>query len=66
MKDHMKPSSMREKPDHIILHIGTNDLHSDRALDLTVHSINDLVLTMKSNSQNVTSNIIMRKDNFND
>ena len=26
MKYHMKPS-VREKPDHIILHDGTNDLH---------------------------------------
>ena len=29
MKDDMKPS-MREKPDHTILHVGTNDLNKDR------------------------------------
>ena len=29
MKDHIKPS-LREKPNHIVLHVGTNDLVSDR------------------------------------
>ena len=38
MKDHMK-ASMREKPDHIILQVGTNDLNSDRQPDLIVKSI---------------------------
>ena len=33
MKDDMKPP-ITEKPDHIILHIGTNYLNTDRALDL--------------------------------
>ena len=28
MKDNIKPS-LREKPDHIVLHVGTNDLVSD-------------------------------------
>ena len=38
MKDHMKPS-MREKLDHTILHVGTNDLNSDRPSDLIAKSI---------------------------
>ena len=63
MKDDMKPW-MSEKLDHIILHIGTNDLNSDRALDLITKSIIDL--EMKSNSQNTSiSTIIMRNDEFN-
>ena len=66
MKDHMKPS-MGEKPDHTILHVGTNDLSSDRPPDLIAKSIVDLAITLKSNSQNASvSNIIMRYDNFND
>ena len=66
MKDHMKPS-MREKPDHTILHVGTNDLNSDRPSDLVAKSIVDLDITLKSNSQNVSiSNIIMRNDSFNE
>ena len=65
MKDHMKPS-MREKPDHT-LHVGTNDLNSDRPSDLIAESIVDLTITLKNNLQNVSvSNIIMHNDNFNE
>ena len=64
MKDHMK-ASMREKPDHIILQVGTNDLNSDRQPDLIVKSIVDLAITLKNNSQNLgVSNIIMRNDSL--
>ena len=64
MKDHMK-ASMREKPEHIILQVGTNDLNSDRQPDLIVKSIVDLTITLKNNSQNVSvSNIIMRNDSL--
>ena len=34
----MKPS-MRKKPDHIILNIGTNDLKSNRVPDLIAKSV---------------------------
>lgn len=64
MKDHMK-ASMREKPDHIILQVGTSDLNSDRQPDLIVKSIVDLAITLKNNSQNLSvSNIIMRNDSL--
>ena len=64
MKDHMK-ASMREKPDHIILQVRTNDLNSDRQPDLIVKSIVDLAITLKNNSQNLSvSNIIMRNDSL--
>ena len=64
MKDHMKPS-MRENPDHTILHVGTNDLNSDRPSNLIAKSIVDLAITMKNNLQNVSiSSIIMRSDSF--
>ena len=64
MKDHMK-ASMREKPDHIILQVGINDLNSDRQPDLIVKSIVDLAITLKNNSQNLSvSNIIMRNDSL--
>ena len=45
MKDHMKPS-MRKKPDHVILHIGTNDLNSNRAPELITKSIVDLAIAV--------------------
>ena len=64
MKDHMKPS-MREKFDCTILHVGKNDLNSNRPSDIIAKSIIDLTITLKSNSQNVNvSNITMRNDNF--
>ena len=66
MKDHMKPST-REKPDHIILHVGTNDLNSDKPSNLIAKSIVDLAITLKNSSQNVSvSNIIVRNDKFNE
>ena len=65
-RDHMKPS-MREKPDHTILRVGTNDLNSDRPSYLTAKSIVDLVITLKINRQNVSiSNIIIRNESFNE
>ena len=66
MKDHMKPS-MREKFDRTILHVGKNDLNSNRPSNIIAKSIIDLTITLKSNSQNVNvSNITMRNDNFNE
>ena len=66
MKDHMKPS-MREKPDHIILHVRTNNLNSERPIGLIAKYIVDVAIILKSNSQNVSvSDITMRNDNFND
>ena len=64
MKGHMKPST-REKPDHTTLHVGTNNLNSDRPPDLIAKSILGLAITLKNNWQNVSvSKIIMRNDNF--
>ena len=61
MKGHMKPS-MREKPDHTTLHVGTNNLNSDRPPDLIAKSILRLAITLKNNWQNVS--MIMCNDNF--
>ena len=58
---------MSEKPDHIILHVRTNDLNSNRALDLIAKPFADLPRTRNSSSQNVSiSNIITLNDKFND
>ena len=45
MKDHIKPS-LREKPDHIVLHVGINDLVSDRPPCLIAKSIMDVPSSM--------------------
>ena len=44
MKDYMKPS-LRENPDHFILHLGTND--TERSPELIAKSIEDLATTLK-------------------
>ena len=64
MKDHIKPS-LREKPDHSVFHVGTNDLASDRPPDLIAKSIVDVVSRMKSENHDVTvSNIIAQANLF--
>ena len=63
MKDYIK-RSQREKSDHYILHVGTNDLCLDRSPEVIAKSIIDLALTLKSESHDVSvSNIIVRNDN---
>ena len=64
MKDYLKPS-LRENPDHFVLHVGTNDLDSDRSPDLIAKSIFDVASSLKTNKHDVTiSNIITRNDSF--
>ena len=64
MKDHIK-SSLREKPNHTVLHVGTNDLVSDRPPDLIAKSIVNVASSMKNENHDVTvSNIIARADLF--
>ena len=42
MHDYVKPS-VRSSPDHFILHVGTNDLSSDKSPEEIARSIIDLV-----------------------
>ena len=57
IKDYTKPS-IRENPDHFILHVGTNDLNTKRSPRLKAKSIADLATTLKGNSR-------VRKENWN-
>ena len=54
MHDYVKPS-VRNSPDHFILHVGTNDLSSDKSPEEIARSIIDLATSIKNNS-----NIIIR------
>ena len=64
LKDHMKPS-LRENLDHFVLHIGTNDLNSDRSLERIAKSIADVDSSLKNDSHEVSiSNIVVRNDKF--
>ena len=53
MKDYLKPS-LRQNPDHVVLHVGTNDLDSDKDPELIAKSIVDLASTVKKDTCEVT------------
>ena len=56
---------LRKKPDQFILHVGTNDVNSERYSDLTVKPIADLVASLKNENHDVSiSNIIVHTDNL--
>ena len=58
----MKPSA-RENPDHFILHMGTNDLNSDKSSELIVKSIADVGPSLKNESRDASkSSITLRND----
>lgn len=64
MKDHSKPS-LRENPDHFILHVGINNLNSDRKHGLIAKSIVDIALSMKNEAVTIIiSNIFIKNDEF--
>ena len=64
IKDHLK-LPLRENPDHFVLHVGTNDLDSDRSPDHIAKSIVNVASNLKTDKHDVTiSNIITRNDRF--
>ena len=63
MHDYVKPS-VRNSPDHFILHVGTNDLSSDKSPEEIARSIIDLATSAKNEKHDVgISNITIRADN---
>ena len=62
MKDYLK-HSLRENPNHFILHMVTNDLNSKRFPEPFDKSIADLTASIKNENHNVSiSNIIVRTE----
>ena len=58
-----KKPCIRDKSDHIIFHVGTNDILSDKDAGDIAKSIVDLAMSAKSPTYDVSiSNIITRKD----
>lgn len=63
MKDYLMPS-LRENPDHFILHMRTKDLNSQRSPEPIAKSIVHLATSLKNENQDVSiPNIIARTDN---
>ena len=56
MKDYLK-SSLRQNPDHVVLHVGTNDLDSDKDPELIAKSIVDLASTVKKDEVTIVKSL---------
>ena len=66
MFDHVKPTIRDDKPDHVILHTGTNDLRSEKTASQIAISISELAMSLKDNDNSViVSGIVPRNDNLN-
>ena len=64
MKDHSE-LPLRENTDHFTLHVGTNNLYSDREREIITKSIVDIDSSMKKEKDNVNiSNIVIRNDDL--
>ena len=62
MQDYVRPT-LRENPDHIIIHVGTNDLASNTSAEKVTESIIELASTLKSDSCSVAiSSITVRNE----
>ena len=59
----MQPS-LRNAPNHFILHAGTNVLYSDKTVESIANTIIDLATSLKNDQPDISiSNIIRRTDN---
>ena len=58
-----RETSYKENPDHIVFHIGTNDLPTDKSPDVIANSIVNLAMSAKTTTCDVSiSNITFRND----
>ena len=62
MKDYAQPIT-RENPDHILIHVGNNDLPTRRQPDFIAEDIIQLALKSKTNSCDVSVSNIVATDN---
>ena len=66
MNDYVKPCIRKNNPDHIILHVGTNDIPTSKDPRAIVQSIVDLAKNVMTQDGSVTiSGIILRNDQWN-
>ena len=66
MQDHVKPTIRDFNPEHIIIHVGTNDLNSEKTASQIANSIVELALSLKSESNKIyISLIVPRYDELN-
>ena len=66
MNDYVKPCIRKNNPDHIILHVGTNDIPTSKDPLAIVQSIVDLAKNIMTQDGSVTiSGTILRNDQWN-
>ena len=53
MKDFMQPS-LRNVPNHFTIHVGTNDLNSDKTAESIANSIIDLATSLKNDQHDIS------------
>ena len=64
--DYVKPTINDFDPEHIIIHVGTNDLNSERTASQIANSIINLQQSLKSTNNTVTISLIVpRNDELN-
>ena len=66
MKDYSKPYIKEDRPHHIILHAGTNDLASENNAERIAKSIENLAKGLVANDRTISvSSIVPRNDTLN-
>ena len=66
MKDYVKPCIRENDPDHVIMHVGTNEMNSEPPPERIAKSVIDVAKNVKTDTRSVSiSGIITRNDNFN-
>ena len=66
MKDYVKPCIRENDPDHVIMHVGTNEMNSELPPERIAKSVIDVAKNVKTDTRSVSiSGIIPRNDNFN-
>ena len=67
MVNHVKPTIRDDKPNHVILHTGTNDLRSEKTPSQIARSVTELAMLLKDYDNSVVvSGIVPTHDNPND
>ena len=66
MKDYVKPCIRENDQDHVIIHVGTNQMNSELPPERIAKSVIDVAKNVKTDTRSVSiSSIIPRNDNFN-
>ena len=65
MKDYLKPSIRENNPDHIIFHVGTNDVPIQKTSQVIAQSMVDLAKSVANDNLQVNvSSIVQRNDQW--